>query len=78
MLETALFVNNGSTHKLCVLMLFNDKDKQTNVYILEKILMLQVDVEDNGSANIDYSFHLRSSEDIVKASLVSLMRKKVP
>lgn len=77
-LETSLFVGKKpykkielhvSTHHLCILMLFNTTDQMSYGQILEAVQSKTTDREGNA---------VESGEDLIKASLVSLMSKKYP
>lgn len=77
-LETSLFVGKKpykkielhvSTHHLCILVLFNTTDQQTYGQILEAVQSKTTDKEGN---------LVDCGEDLIKASLVSLMSKKYP
>lgn len=80
--ETSLFVGNSpnklvelhvSTHQLCILMLFNEADVVSYTNILESLQPKAVEQEDRDSKASQASI-----EDLIKASLVSLMSKKSP
>lgn len=77
-LETSLFVGKKpykkielhvSTHHLCILILFNTTDQLSYGQILEAVQSKTTDREGNA---------VESGEDLIKASLVSLMSKKYP
>lgn len=77
-LETTLFVGKKpykkielhvSTHHLCILVLFNTTDELTYGQILEAVQSKMTDKEGKP---------IQSGEDLIKASLVSLMSKKYP
>lgn len=77
-LETTLFVGKKSykrielhvsTHQLCILMLFNSADQVSYGSILEAIQSKMTDKDGKP---------VKSGEDLIKASLVSLMSKKYP
>lgn len=77
-LETTLFVGKKpykkvelhvSTHHLCILVLFNTTDSLTYGQILEAVQSKVIDKDGKS---------IQSGEDLIKASLVSLMSKKYP
>lgn len=76
-LETTLFVGKKykavelhvSTHQLCILVLFNTTDEVTYGQVLEAVQSKLTDKDGKP---------VQSSEDLIKASLVSLMSKKYP
>lgn len=79
--ETSLFVGKApnkrlelhvSTHQLCILMLFNDTDAIKYTDVLEA-LQPKATEEDEDSRKAQ-----SSGEDLIKASLVSLMSKRAP
>lgn len=79
-LETSLFVGKNpnkrieihvSTHQLCIMVLFNTSDSQTYAQILEAI---KPKIEKDKDGKMPQN----SGDDLIKASLVSLMSKKAP
>lgn len=77
-LETTLFVGKKpykrvelhvSTHQLCILMLFNSTDQVSYGNVLEAVQSKMTDKDGQP---------VPSGEDLIKASLVSLMSKKYP
>lgn len=80
--ETSLFVGRTpnkrlelyvSTHQLCILMLFNDADSMSYERIIEELQPKVTDGEEKSTKGDD-----NHGEDLIKASLVSLMAKKAP